>query len=311
MIGKVIEGRYAGASVNKLLDKNILFVVTDDGDKVALSKSNVISIDDVTDQYPHYGRKVLMVIWNDFETSIIQLRMANPTVASNGNSHEETELNEKPRKEDRMKKKHKRILIVALFAVFTFLIAILLSSSLSFLFSKECAYCNGDGLLICDICKETGSLVCTTCDNGNMTCNDCSGDGTIGCHNCYGKGYKYDNVCNTCKGKGSITTPFSLSDYASSESEAVRNLYPNARKNSNGTWEYDCIKCKGIGYERKNCSICEAKGYLFCETCDSLGNTGNCPVCHGTTLLECSNCVGEGMTSCEKCQGLGKHFLWS
>lgn len=72
MIGKVIEGRYAGASVNKLLDKNVLFIQTEDGNKIAISKSNAISIDDVTDQYPSYGRKVLMVMWNDFETSIIQ-----------------------------------------------------------------------------------------------------------------------------------------------------------------------------------------------------------------------------------------------
>lgn len=73
MIGKVIEGRYTGASVHKLPDKNILFIVTEKGNKVALSKSNVISIDDITEQYSSDYRKVLMVMWNDFETSILQL----------------------------------------------------------------------------------------------------------------------------------------------------------------------------------------------------------------------------------------------
>lgn len=73
MIGKVIEGRYTGASVHKLPDKNILFIVTENGNKVALSKSNVISIDDITEQYSSDYRKVLMVMWNDFETSILQL----------------------------------------------------------------------------------------------------------------------------------------------------------------------------------------------------------------------------------------------
>lgn len=73
MIGKVIEGRYAGANVNKVPDKNILFIQTEDGTKIALSKSNVISIDDVTEQYPSGGQKVLMVMWNDFETSVIRL----------------------------------------------------------------------------------------------------------------------------------------------------------------------------------------------------------------------------------------------
>lgn len=73
MIGKVIEGRYEGASVNKLSDRNILYVQTEDGTKVTLSKSNTISIDDVTEQYPSAAKKTIMVLWDNFETSIIQL----------------------------------------------------------------------------------------------------------------------------------------------------------------------------------------------------------------------------------------------
>ena len=70
MIGKVIEGRYEGASVNKLSDRNILYVQTEDGTKVTLSKSNTISIDDVTEQYPSAAKKTIMVLWDNFETSI-------------------------------------------------------------------------------------------------------------------------------------------------------------------------------------------------------------------------------------------------
>lgn len=73
MIGKVIEGRYTGASVNKLLDKNFLFIETEDGERIALSKKNIVSITDVTDQYPSYGKKVMMVMWNDYETSLYQI----------------------------------------------------------------------------------------------------------------------------------------------------------------------------------------------------------------------------------------------
>lgn len=73
MIGKVIEGRYAGASVHKLPDKNVLYIQTEDGSKIALSKKNAISVENVTDQYPSYGTKVMMVMWNDFETSIFQI----------------------------------------------------------------------------------------------------------------------------------------------------------------------------------------------------------------------------------------------
>ena len=120
MIGKVIEGRYAGANVNKLPDKNVLFIQTEDGTKIALSKSNAISIDDVTDQYPSYGRKVMMVMWNDFETSIIQLGTANPTVVSNRNSHEEMKPDENPRPKGRKKNRHKGLLIIALVVIFSF-----------------------------------------------------------------------------------------------------------------------------------------------------------------------------------------------
>lgn len=77
MIGKVLEGRYLGANINKLPDKNVLYIETEDGNKIALSKKNVISIDDVTAEYPGKGKKVMMVLWNDFETSIVQIGAAN------------------------------------------------------------------------------------------------------------------------------------------------------------------------------------------------------------------------------------------
>ena len=72
MIGKVIEGRYVGSGVYKLPEKNVLFIQAEDGTKIAISKNNVISIDDITEQYLANGNKVMMVMWNDFETSIIQ-----------------------------------------------------------------------------------------------------------------------------------------------------------------------------------------------------------------------------------------------
>ena len=73
MIGKVIEGRYIGSGIFKLPDKNVLVIRTEDGNNVALPRSNVISIADVTDQYSSFGSKVMMVMWKDFETSIIQI----------------------------------------------------------------------------------------------------------------------------------------------------------------------------------------------------------------------------------------------
>ena len=133
MIGKVIEGRYAGASVNKLPDKNVLYIQTEDGTKIALSKSNAISIDDVTDQYPSYGRKVMMVMWNDFETSIIQLGVPPRKVPTN---QETTALHCSTKKEVNYKakksKQHKISLpwaIVGICLLIVLVLAFLLISS--------------------------------------------------------------------------------------------------------------------------------------------------------------------------------------
>lgn len=72
MIGQVIDGCYAGSGVYKLPGKNVLYIQTDNGEKIALSQKNAVSIEDVTAQYSANGKKVIMVLWNDFETSIIQ-----------------------------------------------------------------------------------------------------------------------------------------------------------------------------------------------------------------------------------------------
>lgn len=100
MIGKVIEGRYTGAVVNKFPDKQGFYIQTDDGTKVAVSKQNAISIDDVTKQYPSTAKRTIMVLWNDFETSIIQLgiyehattvppeeKISNTQVSASGHSN--------------------------------------------------------------------------------------------------------------------------------------------------------------------------------------------------------------------------------
>ena len=73
MLGRVVEGRYAGASVHRLPDRNVLYFQTEDGRKIALSRKNVLSVENVTDQYPDYGRKVMMVIWTDYEASIFAI----------------------------------------------------------------------------------------------------------------------------------------------------------------------------------------------------------------------------------------------
>lgn len=101
MIGKVIEGHYKGASVNKLPDKNVLFIQTEDGTKVALTKNNTISIDDVTEQYPSAAKKTIMVLWDNFETSIIQLGIVEQPKATQIPHVEKTAPNPIPQRAPR------------------------------------------------------------------------------------------------------------------------------------------------------------------------------------------------------------------
>lgn len=98
MIGKVIEGRYEGASINKHPDNNVLFIQTEDGTKVALSKKNTISIDDVTEQYPSAAKKTIMVLWDNFETSIIQLGIVEQPKATQIPHVEKTASNPIPQR---------------------------------------------------------------------------------------------------------------------------------------------------------------------------------------------------------------------
>lgn len=73
MIGKVVEGQYVGGSIHKLRDSSVLIIQTEDGNTIELTKETAISIDDVSAEYPNCGKRVLMVIWNDFTTSLIQI----------------------------------------------------------------------------------------------------------------------------------------------------------------------------------------------------------------------------------------------
>jgi len=78
MIGKIIEGRYAGAGVYRSSEDNLLHIQTEDGLSVALSKENIITMEDVTKQSSGHEKKDIMVIWNDFEASLIRLGAPAP-----------------------------------------------------------------------------------------------------------------------------------------------------------------------------------------------------------------------------------------
>ena len=74
MIGKVIEGRFVGAGIHTLPDKNVLYIETAEGKKIGLSKKNALSIVDISERHSVKGCRILCVTWNNYETSIVQLR---------------------------------------------------------------------------------------------------------------------------------------------------------------------------------------------------------------------------------------------
>ena len=72
MIGFVLSGRYEGGRLHRHSGSNMLLIETHSGEQVVINRENTISIEDVTEVYSDNGERTLMVIWNDFETSLIR-----------------------------------------------------------------------------------------------------------------------------------------------------------------------------------------------------------------------------------------------
>lgn len=82
MVGRVVDGLYKDCEVHKLPDRNVLFIVTKDAKRIAINKENVVSIEDVTAEYSTSGKKTLMIMWSNFETSVIQFGTPSAQPAS-------------------------------------------------------------------------------------------------------------------------------------------------------------------------------------------------------------------------------------
>ena len=70
MEGRVISGRYLGSY---FVDnqENKAYIKTSDGMTIRLTPTNTLFIDDVSDSHTEYGGKVIMIMWDDTETSLI------------------------------------------------------------------------------------------------------------------------------------------------------------------------------------------------------------------------------------------------
>lgn len=308
MIGKVIDGRYAGASVNKLPDKNVLYIQTEDGIKVALSKKNVISIDDVTEQYSSYGKKVLMVMWDDYETSILQLGMTTHSQDDLSMKEVNSSSRSTPEKKENKHKKSAFAKITAILLILSIL-ALIVVILFAFVLRKDCGFCGADGNIRCSVCKSSGKVECETCNaNGYLYCDTCKGYGYIKCADCNHIGYTKGDTCPDCSGDGRRSTMMDLSDIGSSD--LLNRVYSNRKKENFGWWSYTCSTCDGSGIERFDCKTCDGEGRYTCKSCngDHFGDT--CPDCIGSTEISCSECTGSGLLTCDKCKGIGKRYIW-
>lgn len=117
MIGFVLSGRYADGEINKRPECNMLFIETRDGEIISISKENAVSIEDVTEQYSTNGKKTLMVMWNDFETSIIQFGLRSSSDIKPQAIIRKTEMHSTQNKVTQLQKKNmspKLIMILCL-----------------------------------------------------------------------------------------------------------------------------------------------------------------------------------------------------
>lgn len=309
MIGKVVEGRFSGCSICKQSESNLLFIETEDGSEIALSKRNIISIDDISESYSSGEHKVLMVIWNDFETSVLQLgetKHFNDTIAKT--KAPITVLDKSSRKDKGHKNKHffyKFSIIILILLVLSFISLYIYESVLQ----KDCGFCGADGNIRCSVCKSSGKIDCSQCNTkGRLYCEGCRGLGDIKCSDCNSVGYTNGETCPECKGDGRTITSLDLSDVGSSE--LLSKVYRNRKRGIGGFWSYTCNTCDGSGIERFDCKTCSGNGRYTCPECDGNHFGDTCPDCIGTTKVSCKNCDGSGLLSCDKCDGNGKRFIW-
>lgn len=117
MIGFVLSGRYAGGELIKRPDCNMLFIETQDGERIAISKENAVSIEDVTEQYSPNGKKTLMIIWSDFETSIIQFGLQASSDIKPQVTISETETYSVPKQMKQQRKKNVSPKLIMIFCL--------------------------------------------------------------------------------------------------------------------------------------------------------------------------------------------------
>lgn len=274
MIGRIIEGRYNGSEVHKLPDKNMLFVQTEEGNRIALSKSNVISIDDVSSQYPSTGSKVMMVMWNDFEISILQFGSASNETSK---VHDVTEINKSSTNKSKTKRKKKSPILPAL-VILGVIVALAVIIALNWHeHDWRSATCTSPK--ICVECEKTEgdalphAWVDATC-LVPKTCADCGlTDGSTLKHvwiDATCTDAKECSMCGTVEGEALGHTDGEWIDYANNKKEQV----------------LICTRC-GIEVDRREYQVMSADGIAW-----TLGDIPDAIYDENGFLISCNDFMG-------------------
>jgi len=111
--------------------------------------------------------------------------------------------------------------------------------------------------------------------------------------------------CNTCDGKGIITTRTTCE-----HCEGGYNDCPNSKCDAGLV---ACEVCNGIRQLLVVCSSCEGSGKIDGEICDNCKGNGQilqkCESCSGMGFLDCPICDGRGEFKCTYCDGKGYRDL--
>ena len=126
------------------------------------------------------------------------------------------------------------------------------------------------------------------------------------CSKCNGTQYSSITKCNTCNGKGTITTKYTCTGCKGTGKRTKTSTVTCSNCNGNGTYYGYGLSITGkMGWQYLQCPICNATGkvkkeeQVSCKTCGGDGIT--------EAVTKCTNCQGAGQfkTKCDQCEGKG------
>ena len=125
------------------------------------------------------------------------------------------------------------------------------------------------------------------------------------CPKCDGSQFSSITKCNTCKGKGTVTTSYTCTNCKGTGKKTKTSYETCSNCHGSGTYYGYGLSTNGMGWQFLPCPYCNAKGTIkkveqvTCTTCGGDGiesSTSWCPECHhaGQIKTKCDECEGKG-----------------